>query len=63
MTQNKEIHIVAFTIPYPANYGGVIDVFYKIKALYKLGVKINLHCFKYDRTDSIELNKYCKTAW
>ena len=42
---NNEIHIVCFDNPYPAVYGGVIDVFYKIKALHKLGVKIRLHCF------------------
>ena len=33
MDITKEIHIITFDIPYPANYGGVIDVFYKIKAL------------------------------
>lgn len=62
MKNNAEIHIVSFTIPYPADYGGVIDVFYKIKALYELGVKINLHCFQYDRTESEELKKYCKSV-
>ena len=62
MLQNLEIHIVSLTIPYPANYGGVIDIFYKIKALHKLGVEINLHCFQYDREKSDELNKYCKTV-
>ena len=29
----KNINIVSFDIPYPPNYGGIIDVFYKIKAL------------------------------
>ena len=62
MNQNLEIHIVSFTVPYPANYGGVIDVFYKIKILFEWGVKINLHCFKYDRPESGELNKYCKSV-
>ncbi|HAF27671.1 MAG TPA: mannosyltransferase [Bacteroidales bacterium] len=62
MTENLEIHIVSFTIPYPANYGGVIDVYYKIKTLYELSVKIHLHCFQYDREESSELNKYCKTV-
>ena len=41
----KKLHIICFDNPYPPVYGGVIDVFYKIKALHKLGVKINLHCF------------------
>jgi len=57
----REIHIVSFNIPYPPNYGGVIDVFYKIKTLHELGISIHLHCFKYDRKESKELEKYCKT--
>ncbi len=59
----KHIHIVSFSIPFPANYGGVIDVFYKIKSLYKAGVQITLHCFKYDREEAIELNEYCKEVF
>ncbi len=42
---NKHIHIIAFDIPYPATYGGAIDVFYRLKTLSKLGVSITLHCF------------------
>ena len=56
----KHLHIISFDIPYPPNYGGVIDVFYKIKTLHRLGVKIHLHCIEYpgrDRSDV--LNKYC----
>ena len=34
------IHIVSFDIPYPANYGGVIDVFFKAKFLAEKGVKV-----------------------
>jgi hypothetical protein len=43
------LHIISFDIPYPANYGGVIDVFYKAKALAEKGVKVHLHCFQYGR--------------
>ncbi|MDH6355247.1 hypothetical protein M2132_001585 [Dysgonomonas sp. PH5-45] len=57
------INIVSFNIPFPANYGGVIDVFYKIKALYKAGAKITLHCFEYGREHSDELNKYCAEVY
>ena len=32
MTENH-LHIISFDVPYPANYGGVIDVFYRVKAL------------------------------
>ena len=48
-------------MPYPPNYGGVIDVFYKLKSLHKAGIRIHLHCFEYpgrDRAD--ELKKYCE---
>ncbi len=53
------LHIISFTIPYPPNYGGVIDVFYKIRALHSAGVKVHLHCFSYDRKPSPELEEYC----
>jgi hypothetical protein len=58
----NHLHIVAFNIPYPPNYGGVIDVFYKLKALHQLGIKIHLHCFQYDRPKASELNEYCETV-
>ncbi|MBP7172454.1 MAG: hypothetical protein KBA33_00100 [Cloacibacterium sp.] len=41
----KELHVVSFDYPYPPNYGGIIDVFFKIKALHQLGYHIYLHCF------------------
>ena len=53
------LHIVSFDVPYPADYGGVIDVFYKIKALHKMGVNIILHCFEYGRGRPDALNNYC----
>ncbi len=54
------LHIISFTIPYPPNYGGAIDVFFKIRALHAAGVKVHLHCFSYDRKPSPELEKYCE---
>lgn len=57
---DRHLHIVCFDVPYPPDYGGVIDVFYKIKALHAEGVKIYLHCFEYGRGQQIELNKYCE---
>lgn len=57
----KELNIISFDVPFPANYGGVIDVFYKIKALHKIGIKIHLHCFEYGRGKQAELEKYCET--
>ena len=57
--QNKIIHLVSFNIPYPPDYGGVMDVFYKIAALKKQGVGIILHCFSYGRTRSRTLEREC----
>jgi len=54
------LHIIRFDIPFPPNYGGVIDVYYKIKALHHAGVKVILHCFEYHRKPSPELEKICR---
>ena len=45
--ENKKLHLISFDVPFPANYGGVIDVFHKINSLHKIGVKVILHCFQY----------------
>ena len=57
MSENH-LHIIAFDVPYPANYGGVIDVFYRVKALTEAGVKVHLHCFEYGRGKQ-EILKRC----
>jgi hypothetical protein len=57
------VHLVAFNVPFPANYGGVIDVFYKVKALKEIGVKVHLHCFLYGRIEAIELEKICEKVF
>lgn len=59
----QDLQLVAFNIPYPPDYGGVIDVFYKIKALSECGVSIILHCFEYDRPRAVELEKYCEKVY
>ena len=41
-------HIIAFDVPYPPNYGGIVDVFYKLKHLSAAGGKIIYHCFYYE---------------
>lgn len=56
---NNHLHIVCLDVPYPPDYGGVFDLFYKIKALHKAGVRIHLHCFEYGRGEQAELDKYC----
>lgn len=59
----RHIHIVSFNVPYPANYGGVIDVFFKIKALSDLGVKVHLHTFHYGREETDKLNQLCEKVY
>lgn len=63
MNSERKLHIVSFDNPYPPNYGGVIDVFYKIKALHEIGVKVILHAFEYGRKINPELNAYCDTVY
>ena len=60
---DKSLHIISFDIPYPANYGGVIDVYYKLIALKHAGVKIYLHCFEYGRQHSSELESLCEKVF
>jgi hypothetical protein len=57
---SKILNIVSLNIPYPANYGGVIDIYYKIKALHGCGMKIILHCFEYERPRAEELEHICE---
>lgn len=60
---DRAINIIAFNIPWPANYGGVIDVFYKMKALREQHVKIILHCFEYERPHAPELEAMCEKVY
>lgn len=53
------VHLVSFNIPYPPDYGGIMDVFYKITALKKQGVGVILHCFSYGRSRSRTLEREC----
>lgn len=62
--KNDYLHIISFDIPFPADYGGVIDIFYKIKSLHEAGVKIILHCFQYrERKPQVELEKYTEKVY
>lgn len=56
---DKHLHIVTHEVPWPANYGGVISLFYKIKSLYETGIKIHLHCFTEEIPSHQILNSYC----
>jgi hypothetical protein len=57
-----DLHIITLNIPYPPDYGGMIDTFYRILALHDLGVRVHLHCFEYGRSHSRELESLCITT-
>ena len=46
---HKKIHIVSFDVPFPPDYGGVLDVFLRAKGLKALGYYVILHCYEYGR--------------
>lgn len=60
----RQLNIVAFDMPFPPNYGGAIDIFFKIKCLHQMGIKIHLHCFLYaGKEPEDELKKYCEEVF
>lgn len=60
---DNHLHIVSFDVPYPPNYGGVIDVFYKIRELHSKGIKIHLHVIEYPGRDRApELEEFCESV-
>jgi glycosyltransferase involved in cell wall biosynthesis len=60
--QDRILHIITHDVPWPADFGGVVDLFYKIKTLHRSGVKIHLHSFVKKRPPQDELIKYCETV-
>lgn len=46
----KYLHIISLDVPIPADYGGVIDIYFRAKAIKEIGVKVILHCFEYGRS-------------
>lgn len=69
--QLPTLHIVCLQTPYPPDFGGVMDLFWKLKYLKEAGINIILHCFDDGRGQQVELNQYCsevnyyrrKTGW
>lgn len=59
----QKLHIVSLENPYPANYGGVIGIFNRIKALHEAGLEIHLHVFYYDREPMRELELFCHKVY
>lgn len=63
MYRDKTLHFVSMDTPFPPNYGGVIDVFFKLKSFHDLGVKIYLHVFGFDVKSSNELAQYAEKVF
>jgi hypothetical protein len=54
------VHIVALDAPSPPDYGGAIDMYYKVEALSNLGKKVILHYFNYKESRTVTgLEKHC----
>lgn len=59
---NNHLHIVCLDVPWPADYGGAIDMMNRIILFKKAGIKIHLHYFSYnERGMPNELNQFCET--
>ena len=59
---SKHLHIICLNVPYPVDYGGIFDLFYKLPALQQQGVKIHLHCFTYGRKEQPILHEFCESV-
>lgn len=59
---SRQLHIVCLDVPWPADYGGAIDMMNRIKMFHQSGIGIHLHYFSYnERGTPNELNQFCKT--
>lgn len=58
----RHLHIVCLDVPWPADYGGAIDMMNRIMMLKKMDIAIHLHYFSYnDRGTPNELNQFCES--
>ena len=61
--QSNEVQLVSFAAPFPADYGGVIDVYYKLKTMHQMGMKVHLHTYVYGtHQKSKELESLCASV-
>ncbi len=60
--RSKGINIVSFNVPSPPDYGGVIDVYYKVKALADAGARVALHCYEFNRPRDPQLERMCESV-
>jgi hypothetical protein len=61
--EERKLHIVCHDVPYPPDYGGVFDLYYKIRTLHQQGIKILLHCFTSGRDEQPVLNTFCEEVY
>jgi len=60
---NPTLHVVVFNVPWPPNYGGVIDAWYRLRELAAMGLRLRIHCFTYGREPSAELEHLGKVIY
>lgn len=59
---NRHLHIICPERPWPADNSVAIDIFYRLKALHKEGIRIHLHYFTTaENGNPTELNQFCET--
>jgi hypothetical protein len=64
VTELQFIHLVSLDVPYPPNYGAMIDIYHRCKSLTDVGAKVILHCFDYGRGRPKELESVaCKVHY
>jgi hypothetical protein len=61
--EDRKLHIVCHDVPFPPDYGGVFDLYYKIRTLFEEGIQILLHCFTSGREEQPILNTLCEAVY
>jgi hypothetical protein len=61
--EDRKLHIVCHDVPYPPDYGGVFDLYYKIRTLHEQGIQILLHCFTSGREEQPILKTLCEQVF
>lgn len=61
---NPVLDIVTWDVPWPADYGGAIDVYHRCRCLKEAGVRIHLHCFEYgERLRQDQVSEICEAVF
>ncbi len=59
----RHLHIVCLDVPWPADYGGAIDMMNRIREMKAAGILIHLHYFSYnERGTPKELDAFCESV-